>query len=172
MVGTPAFMAPEVLASGSSTLSLASDLRYTCKSDCWSLGVVLYVLLSGSQPFSREFLGPSVQMKIMSGAFLPMTGDSWDLVTPQARDLVRQLLVVEPERRLSAAQILQHPWFAEDNATCSKARNKMFGTQDSVAGSTSDSQSVGETGDSGIGSKIGSREETGDSGIGSKIGSR
>ena len=175
MVGTPAFMAPEVLAlgprhssnNGSSMLSLAPDLSYTCKSDCWSLGVVLYLLLSGSQPFVREFLGPAVQMKITTGAFLPMTGDSWDRVTPQARDLVRRLLVVEPEQRMSAAQILQHPWFAEDITTCSRARNKMFGTKDSVTGSdtsvsgsvvtsdvapTSDSLSVGD-------SDIGSRQE-------------
>merc|ERR1719500_489989 len=62
MVGTPAFMAPEVLA-----LRDTPHSSYTCKSDCWSLGVVLYVLLSGNQPFASHFMGPSVQSQIITG---------------------------------------------------------------------------------------------------------
>eukprot|EP00092_Neocalanus_flemingeri_P039015 GFUD01042471.1.p1 GENE.GFUD01042471.1~~GFUD01042471.1.p1 ORF type:complete len:687 (-),score=183.83 GFUD01042471.1:48-2108(-) len=161
MVGTPAFMAPEVLA-----LECAPHLSYTCKSDCWSLGVVLYLLLCGNQPFIREFFGQSVHMQIMSGDFNTMTGGIWDCVSPQAKDLVSKLLVVEPDDRLSAALILQHPWFTEDITTCRRARNKMFGTQDSVGGSVSSGASSGAVtsdnttgGDSGVGSKTGSKEE-------------
>jgi len=153
MVGTPAFMAPEVLA-----LESAPHLSYTCKSDCWSLGVVLYVLLSGQQPFYRQqFMGPSVHIQIMSGAYQPMMGELWDRVSSQAKDLVSRLLVVSPESRLSAAQILQHPWFAGDDATCSQARNRMFGTQDSVGGSVTSESAP--TSDSGIVSTEGSKEE-------------
>eukprot|EP00090_Calanus_glacialis_P035093 TRINITY_DN59983_c0_g1_i1.p1 TRINITY_DN59983_c0_g1~~TRINITY_DN59983_c0_g1_i1.p1 ORF type:complete len:397 (-),score=136.27 TRINITY_DN59983_c0_g1_i1:132-1151(-) len=153
MVGTPAFMAPEVLA-----LESAPHLSYTCKSDCWSLGVVLYVLLSGQQPFNRQqFMGPSVHIQIMNGAYQPMTGELWDSVSSQAKDLVSRLLEVSPDTRLSAAHILQHPWFAGDDATCSQARNRMFGTQDSVGGSVTSESAP--TSDIGMVSKEGSKEE-------------
>jgi len=147
-VGTPAFMAPEVLA-----LRNAPHLSYNCKSDCWSLGVVLYVLLSGHQPFSHHLMGTSVQVQIMNGSYQDMTGSAWKNVSSVVKDLVMRLLSVNPEHRPSAPEILQHPWFIEDEATCSQARNKMFGTRDSEVGS------VASTGaDSGMGSKEGSRE--------------
>merc|ERR1712013_536461 len=82
-----------------------------------------------------------------------MTGGAWKNVTSVVKDLVMRLLSVNPEDRPSAADILQHPWFTGDEATCSQARNKMFGTRDSVVGS------VASTGaDSGMGSKEGSSE--------------
>jgi len=143
MVGTPLYMAPEVLV-----LSVAPHLSYTCKSDCWSLGVVLYILLSGDQPFVSQFMGQSVSSQIMTGMYQPMSGDRWGSVSRQAKDLVDRLLVVEPSNRLGAAQILQHPWFTEDINTCRRARNVMFGTQNSVGSSTG-----GTTTDSGLGSR-------------------
>jgi len=149
LVGTPAFMAPEVLA-----LRRAPHLRYNCKSDCWSLGVVLYVLLSGQHPFYYfPFLGESIQDQIMSGSYQKMTGSCWKNVSSVAKDLVMKLLSVNPEDRPSAAEVMQHPWFTGDVMTCCQARNKMFGTRDSEAGSVASSNK-----DSGVGSKEGSKE--------------
>jgi len=149
LVGTPAFMAPEVLA-----LKRAPHLRYDYKSDCWSLGVVLYVLLSGQHPFYYfPFFGESIQDQIMSGSYKEMKGSCWKNVSSVAKDLVINLLSVNPEDRPSAAEVLQHPWFTGDVMTCSQARNKMFGTRDSEVGSVDSSSK-----DSGVGSKEESKE--------------
>ena len=146
MVGTPLYMAPEVFV-----LSVAPQLRYTCKSDCWSLGVILYTLLSGNQPIVRHFLGQSVSSQIMSGMYQPMTGDRWVSVSRCAKDLVDKLLVVEPSDRLGTAEILHHAWFTEDIATCRRARNLMIGSQNSVGSITGGTTSY---------SRLGSRDES------------
>ena len=111
LVGTVVYMAPEVISlSGRRLLDTKS---YTVKSDCWSLGVMLYILLSGSQPF-RDSSGVGIQGMIMSGNYSPMTGARWDAVSDDAKDLVEKLFRVDPTERLSAKAILQHKWFQGD----------------------------------------------------------
>jgi len=144
MVGTPAFMAPEVWA-----LRSTPHTSYTCKSDCWSLGVVLHCLLSGQQPSHS-------QLQI---SYENMMGEAWDSVSKAAKDLVMRLLSVEPEQRPSSAEILRHPWFTEDDTTCSQARNKMFGTRDSVVGSDATSGIGVSVTSSGLLSKDGSKQD-------------
>lgn len=133
--GTPAYMAPEIVnirgrwesvhsgggSGGESGMdhddyddSMVCDF-YTSKADCWSMGVLLYLLLSGQRPFSGE----DMQTAIMAGRFGPMTGDYWDgarvlPVTDTAKDVVKKLLTVDPEKRLSAEEALQHEWIAKD----------------------------------------------------------
>ena len=119
-VGTPIYMAPEVLAMGQRLESRG----YTNKADCWSLGVILYVLLSGKHPFSK---GEEMVSQIMEGKVRSMSGVVWDKVTILAKSLVRALLVTDPEKRLSAEEILQHPWFSEDRNLCSLAMEVMAG---------------------------------------------
>jgi len=119
-VGTPIYMAPEVLAMGQRSESIG----YTSKADCWSLGVILYVLLSGKHPFSQ---GEEMLSQIMQGKVRSMTGMVWDKVTITAKSLVRSLLETDPEKRLSAEDVLQHPWFSEDRHLCSLAIEVMAG---------------------------------------------
>jgi len=148
LVGTPAFMAPEVIA-----LTRAPNLSYTSKSDCWSLGVILYILLSGEQPFNQSLDVLPLSSQIQFGRYKQMEGGLWDKVSHQAKDLVSKLLVVNVNDRLSASEILQHGWFVDDDLTCSQSRNIMFGTQDSEAGSIA---SLPISSDSGLDSKAGS----------------
>jgi len=148
LVGTPAFMAPEVIA-----LTRAPHLSYTSKSDCWSLGVILYILLSGEQPFNQCLDMLPLISQIQFGRYKKMEGGLWDKVSHQAKDLVSKLLVVNVDNRLSASQILQHGWFVDDDLTCSQSRNIMFGTQDSEAGSIA---SLPISSDSGLDLKAGS----------------
>jgi len=91
--GTEAYEAPEVKNDESS---------YSEKCDLWSLGVLLYAMLSSSLPFSSA---EAARKGIFS-----TEGSRWRDISPEAKDLIRQLLVVDPSLRLSAAQVLEHPW--------------------------------------------------------------
>lgn len=116
-VGTPVYMAPEVISLSG---KLYDSHSYNEKSDCWSLGVVLYMLLSGVQPF-RESSSVGLQNIIMAGKFDPMKGGRWAAVSEVAKDLVRKLLVVDPNVRLGAEEILGHEWFQRDKLVVRRA---------------------------------------------------
>ncbi|CAK9103326.1 unnamed protein product [Durusdinium trenchii] len=90
--GTEAYLAPEVKDNSS----------YTEKCDLWSLGVLLYAMLSGSLPFKSAAAA-------RSGDF-SLEAEEWQQISSEAKDLIRHLLVVEPCERLSAAKVLEHPW--------------------------------------------------------------
>ena len=76
------------------------------KIDLWALGCVLYVLLSGDSPF----YGPDCQNRILEGRLDPMEGDHWDQISLDAKQLITDLLQVQPSNRLSAHAVLDHPW--------------------------------------------------------------
>ncbi len=96
-IGTPLYIAPEVLSKS-----------YTEKCDVWSCGVILYVLLSGSQPFAgaSEY---EVYQKIRRGVYT-MSGHRWEAVSKSARDLVKNMMLYDPSQRYSALEALNHPW--------------------------------------------------------------
>jgi len=118
-VGSPLYIAPEIICSAETGGS------YSLKSDCWSLGVILFTLLSGTQPF-RQKTEQSLHRKITEGNFSKMEGRAWEKITNEAKNLVECLLVVNPEQRLKASQILQHKWFSNDKKLCEEARKVLF----------------------------------------------
>lgn len=80
--------------------------------DMWSVGVIIYLLLSGNLPF----MGRSQKelfRKIVIGKY-QFQDDSWSDVSNDARDLVEKLLVTDPDKRLSALECLEHPWLKQD----------------------------------------------------------
>ena len=83
---------PEVLAVGERD----DMVGYTYKADCWSLGVILCLLLSGKHPFSK---GQEMVKHVMEGKFRSMTGSVWDTVSCTAKGLVRALLETDHNRR-------------------------------------------------------------------------
>ena len=96
-VGTAYYVSPEILAG-----------KYNEKCDVWSAGVILYVLLSGEPPFN----GPSdgvIYSKIKQFKF-NFPDNKWRTISNEAKDLLSRMLVPE-STRLSASQVLQHPWF-------------------------------------------------------------
>lgn len=97
--GTLAYMAPEVLNSS-----------YTNKCDLWSLGVVVYVLLIGTMPFDDK--NTEILMEqIMKGRY--RTDQAvWAHLSSNAKHFLQSLLQVNPDRRLSAKEALEHPWVA------------------------------------------------------------
>ena len=107
-VGTPVYMAPEVVACAGQEAS-----SYSAKSDCWSLGVILFLLLSGRHPFPSNVSDAERDKRIKEGTMNPMVGARWQHISEKAKALVRALLEVDPDKRLSCEETLAHPWFAE-----------------------------------------------------------
>ncbi|XP_028904918.1 ribosomal protein S6 kinase alpha-2 isoform X1 [Ornithorhynchus anatinus] len=98
---TANFVAPEVL----------KRQGYDAACDVWSLGILLYTMLAGFTPFANgpddtpeEILG-----RIGSGKY-PLSGGNWDSVSDAAKDVVSKMLYVDPHQRLTAVQVLKHPW--------------------------------------------------------------
>ncbi|XP_076241491.1 uncharacterized protein LOC143183700 [Calliopsis andreniformis] len=99
ILGTPDYVAPEVL--NYEPISLATDM--------WSVGVLLYVLLTGCSPFG----GDTKQETFcnISRCRLDFPDDLFEDVSEEARDLMRKLMVKDPNERLTVTECLQHPWF-------------------------------------------------------------
>ncbi|CAD6241808.1 unnamed protein product [Miscanthus lutarioriparius] len=98
LVGTPYYVAPEVVAGK----------EYTEKVDVWSAGVVLYMMLSGTVPFSGATAGDIFQAVLRGNVRFPPR--AFAAVSPEAKDLMRRMLCKDVWRRLSAEQVLRHPW--------------------------------------------------------------
>lgn len=94
--GTLSYLAPEVLKQ-----------CYTSQCDLWSVGVITYIILSGSMPFSGSQIAQA--QNITCGRYR-MDTKRWTGISDQAQVFVRSLLEVNPETRSTAASALQHPW--------------------------------------------------------------
>ncbi|EEY65462.1 calcium/calmodulin dependent protein kinase, putative [Phytophthora infestans T30-4] len=99
MCGTPGYYAPEIVRK----------LPYDSKCDIWSLGVIAYILLCGFPPFYDENQVEEMR-KILNGDF-EFVAPYFDGVSQQAKDLICKMLVVQPSKRLTAQEVLDHPWF-------------------------------------------------------------
>ena len=98
VVGTPYYVAPEVLKG-----------QYGQECDLWSLGVIMYILLSGCLPFSGSN-APEVFEKVKNASYTFETKE-WRGISDEAKDLIRKLLTVDIKKRLTAANAVKHPWF-------------------------------------------------------------
>ena len=97
-VGTAFYMAPEVLKKGA----------YNEKCDVWSMGVVMYILLSGQPPFGG-YTGKDIIRNVARGEY-SLEGPVWDSISPEAKDLIRKQLNPNPHKRMSAQDVYLHPW--------------------------------------------------------------
>ncbi|KAG6496227.1 calcium-dependent protein kinase 3-like isoform X1 [Zingiber officinale] len=100
IVGSPYYMAPEVLKR-----------NYGPEIDIWSAGVILYILLCGVPPFWAE-TQQGVAQDILRGV-IDFEREPWPNVSERAKDLVRQMMEPDPQLRLTAKQVLEHPWLQD-----------------------------------------------------------
>jgi calcium-dependent protein kinase len=96
-VGTPYYVAPEVLLS-----------EYDCQCDLWSIGVITYILLCGYPPFNGTS-NDEIFEKIRYARYIFYSVD-WVGISNEAKDFIARLLVVDPDKRMTAKQALNHPW--------------------------------------------------------------
>mmetsp|Transcript_8067 Transcript_8067/g.20762 ORF Transcript_8067/g.20762 Transcript_8067/m.20762 type:complete len:640 (+) Transcript_8067:207-2126(+) len=104
--GTPGYAAPEVI---SSAYGASADRRYGLACDMWSVGVIVYILLSACPPFAARD-DEEMQRQVCSPGALQFPPKHWASISAEAVDLIRGLLVVDPSKRLTALEALQHPW--------------------------------------------------------------
>lgn len=124
--GTPQYVAPEVIRGG-------RNVQYGPACDLWSMGVILFILLGGYPPFYDES-EPRLFDKIRKGKY-DFNDKVWTAISPEAKDLIKGLLVVDPSKRLTCEQVMAHPWITAGTkphpekanllATTSKMRNSM-----------------------------------------------
>ena len=96
--GTPAYVAPEVL----------EGKGYDLKVDCWSLGVIIYVMLCGFPPFYDE--ENEKMFELIKKCQYDFPSPFWDDISSSAKDLISKLLVTDPKKRLSVEEALKHEW--------------------------------------------------------------
>jgi phosphorylase kinase gamma subunit/serine/threonine-protein kinase Chk2/calcium/calmodulin-dependent protein kinase I len=108
--GTPQYFAPEVLRRRH---TVAGRGRYGKQADMWSLGVILYILLSGMPPFDV-----SGGLDAVADAKIEFPPDKWRNLSDEAKDLVRLLLMADPKKRISVKDACKHKWImTEDGDT-------------------------------------------------------
>merc|ERR1711918_244714 len=103
--GTPTYVAPEIISD--------SPQGYGLQVDLWATGVIAYIMLCGFPPFASASKNQKdLFRKIKSGKF-SFPSPYWDGISEEAKDLIRNLLEVDPNERYNAEQLLQHPWIAK-----------------------------------------------------------
>ncbi|XP_076296517.1 calcium/calmodulin-dependent protein kinase II isoform X28 [Lasioglossum baleicum] len=99
--GTPGYLSPEVLKKE----------PYGKPVDIWACGVILYILLVGYPPFWDEDQH-RLYAQIRAGSY-DYPSPEWDTVTPEAKNLINQMLTVNPSKRITASEALKHPWICQ-----------------------------------------------------------
>ncbi|XP_062376165.1 calcium/calmodulin-dependent protein kinase type II subunit gamma isoform X7 [Sardina pilchardus] len=105
--GTPGYLSPEVLRKD----------PYGKPVDIWACGVILYILLVGYPPFWDEDQHKLYQ-QIKAGAY-DFPSPEWDTVTPEAKNLINQMLTINPAKRITSDQALKHPWVCQRSTVAS-----------------------------------------------------
>ncbi|KAG2303084.1 hypothetical protein Bca4012_061426 [Brassica carinata] len=101
VVGSPYYVAPEVLLK-----------HYGPEADVWTAGVILYILLSGVPPFWAE-TQQGIFDAVLKGD-IDFESDPWPVISDSAKDLIRKMLCSNPSERLTAHEVMRHPWICEN----------------------------------------------------------
>jgi calcium/calmodulin-dependent protein kinase I len=110
--GTPTYVAPEIIG----------NFGYDAKVDCWSLGVILYVMLCGYPPFYAEENNELFQL--IKDCDYEFHMPYWENISDDAKDLIKKLLIADPKKRLSAEEILKHPWITQQKHSSNQLQIK------------------------------------------------
>jgi len=123
VVGTPPYMAPELVRLRSGDKSLPG---YGKGVDAWSLGVILYILLSGMHPFQID--DEDEMLDNIEVGIWEWLGETWENVSEHAKNLIVGLMCPDPSVRLTVEQAISHPWFTEGQSQTSN----LVGAQEQI----------------------------------------
>lgn len=104
LLGTPGYLAPETLFCQ----MYENYPGYSVEVDDWALGVILYTLLAGYAPFYHR--RQLMMLRMIQEAKYEFRAEQWAQITNEAKDLIRNILVVDVGKRYTAAKCLEHPW--------------------------------------------------------------
>ncbi|KAI1338312.1 CAMK/CAMK1 protein kinase [Xylariaceae sp. FL0016] len=110
--GTVGYTAPEIV----------KDERYSKSVDMWALGCVLYTLLCGFPPFYDESIEVLTE-KVAKGQYTFLS-PWWDDISKSAQDLISHLLTVDPDKRYTITEFLNHPWIHGSGPTITPREEK------------------------------------------------
>jgi len=117
MCGTPQYIAPEIIKG-------QEKEAYSLKVDCWSLGVILYIIVSGTPPFTEDRkCGMNLRDQILKGNY-HYYPSLFDRLSKECKSLIDRCLKVDPSERISAIEILEHPWL-QDKSIVKRAKDLM-----------------------------------------------
>jgi len=117
MCGTPQYIAPEIIKG-------QEKEAYSLKVDCWSLGVILYIIVSGTPPFTEDRkCGMNLRDQILKGNY-HYYPSLFDRLSKECKNLIDRCLKVDPSERISAIEILEHPWL-QDKSIVKRAKDLM-----------------------------------------------
>jgi len=106
--GTPEYVAPEIV------MSIGADKlpkKYSAKVDIWAIGVILYVMLCGFQPFQLD--NQKAMYDAILGGQYGFPSPEWDPISQEAKNFISFVLQVNPKTRPTAQQCLRHRWILE-----------------------------------------------------------
>eukprot|EP00286_Rhodomonas_abbreviata_P015214 CAMPEP_0181322184 /NCGR_PEP_ID=MMETSP1101-20121128/19093_1 /TAXON_ID=46948 /ORGANISM="Rhodomonas abbreviata, Strain Caron Lab Isolate" /LENGTH=387 /DNA_ID=CAMNT_0023430081 /DNA_START=212 /DNA_END=1375 /DNA_ORIENTATION=+ len=106
--GTPDYLAPEVIVIAAE--GPHSRKKYDAKVDVWAIGVILYTMICGYPPFWSENIAEMLHL-IKHGEY-SFPSPAWDRICKDTKDFISWLLCVDPKKRPTAKQVLEHPWVA------------------------------------------------------------
>lgn len=142
--GTFNYAAPEVLLQGNTFLGAGAQATpYGKEVDMWSLGVILYCMLSGVHPFREEPGLPPLFDQITKGLY-DFDSPTWESVSQDAIDLIKRLLTVDTKDRITAKQGLEHKWFCEQTSKNNKCTKKEKEGKNDVISSDKNDKSKGK----------------------------
>ena len=113
----PTFVAPEIL----------KNIPHDQSCDLWSVGVIVYILLVGYPPFMRETQAELFK-QIRTGSWTFVEKD-WENVSEEARELIENLLVVDPDQRWTVDEALKCAWIQDTTGTDAESRDLMSSIQ-------------------------------------------
>lgn len=111
LLGTPNYVAPEII----NTTKLK---EYNNKVDIWSMGVMLFAMLSGTLPFAEDY--GDIQAQILKGKF-NFSANCWQQVSSDAKEMIKRMLTVNPQKRISISEIFASSWLSEKHTSVKAA---------------------------------------------------
>lgn len=120
--GTPAYVAPEVLTKNG----------YGQEVDIWSCGVILYTMLARCLPFHSS--DRKKTFKLIREAELDLTGSFWDSVSTECKDLITNMLIKDPQQRMSIEAAIKHPFLAKFEKYIEEVKTQFNPQIDQVTG--------------------------------------